>query len=234
VRTRPIAGEFATRWRAGIAYALLGVVLMLTVALPITAFWRDARLAVDTLGPFALFEGQVVLATFLLLWFLLQGGVPARPFLHLPRGRWASRMAEGVRVGVVGWLVTMVVMIPLGILAHTRNIVPHEGFAELMAWMARRPIPLRLALITVAMIVEEAFFRAFLQPRFGFAIATVWFALTHINYGSPLMGGGVLVIGWVLGRTFRRTNDLAVCAIAHGTFDAIQLLVILPLAAARL
>jgi membrane protease YdiL (CAAX protease family) len=100
--------------------------------------------------------------------------------------------------------------------------------------MARRPILLRLALIGVAMSVEEAFFRAFLQPRFGLAIATVWFALSHLNYGSPLMGGGVLVIGWVLGRAFGRTSDLAVCAIAHGTFDAIQLLVILPLIAAHL
>ena len=84
------------------------------------------------------------------------------------------------------------------------------------------------------MVIEEAFFRAFLQPRFGLATATVSFALSHANYGSPVMGSGVLVIGLILGLTFRRHQDLAICALAHGTFDGIQLLIVLPFVASRL
>jgi len=103
-----------------------------------------------------------------------------------------------------------------------------------MVWMARRPLTLRLGLIVTAMVVEEAFFRAFVQARVGIVLATLWFALGHMNYGSPTMGLGVLVIGVVLGRAYQRTEDIAICAIAHGTFDAIQLLVVLPLIAAHL
>jgi membrane protease YdiL (CAAX protease family) len=234
VTNRSIAGEFPAPWRAACAYGLLGAVLLLIVALPIATFWRGEPLTVETIGPLTLFAGQGVLATFLLLWFLLRRRAPLRSFLHLPRGHWAARVTEGIRIGVFGWLVTMAAMAVLGIVARAAGIAPHEGFAALMVWMARRPLPLRLALIAVAMVVEEAFFRAFLQPRVGLPIATLCFALSHVNYGSPIMSGGVLVIGWVLGHTFLRTQDLAVCAVAHGTFDAIQLLLILPLIAARM
>ncbi|MBI3768083.1 MAG: CPBP family intramembrane metalloprotease [Deltaproteobacteria bacterium] len=231
---RSTAGEFPTPWRAVCAYGLLGAVLLLIVALPIATFWRGEPLTVETIDTLKLFEGQGVLAAFLLLWFFLRGRPPLRSFLYLPRGHWAARVAEGIGVGVFGWLVTMTAMIVLGIVARTAGTAPHAGFVELMVWLARRPLPLRLSLIGVAMVVEEAFFRGFLQSRVGLAIATLAFALSHVNYGSPIMGGGVLVIGWVLGRAFHRTQDLAVCAVAHGTFDAIQLLLILPLIASRM
>ena len=216
------AGEFPTAWRAACAYSLLVAVLALTVGLPIVSFWLDEPIAADTIQPLHLFTGQIVLAAFLALWFLCQDRADLRTFLHLPAGRWRERIVEGVRVGVLGWLVTMGAMVVLGTLAQAAGAQPKEGFADLMVWMAKRPLPLRLALIGAAMITEEAFFRSFLQSRFGIAIATTCFALSHVNYGSPAMGGGVFVIGLVLGRAFRRTDDLAVCAVAHGVFDAIQ------------
>lgn len=227
------AREFASPWRAACAYVLLAVVLLLTTALPIATFWIDRPLTVAAIGPLQLFQGQAILAVFLAAWFLLQQRSDLRTFLHLPRGRWAPRIAEGIVVGVRGWLVTMTVMVVLGVVAQLAGVAPHEGFAELMVWMARRSIALRLALIVAAMVLEEAFFRGFLQPRIGLTLATLCFALSHVNYGSPTMGGGVFVIGWILGRAFQRSDDLAVCAVAHGTFDAIQLLVVLPLIAAR-
>jgi membrane protease YdiL (CAAX protease family) len=231
---RPPIAEFPAAWRALFAYVLLGAVLLATVLLPIATCWRGEALALDAIGALGLFQGQAVLAAFLLSWFVLQDRDSWRSFLHLPRGRWIARIAESMHVGVRGWLITMAAMVVLGVLARRGGVTPHERFADLIVWMAQRPVSLRVALIAVAMVVEEAFFRAFLQPRVGLALATLWFALSHVNYGSPMMGGGVLVIGWIFGRTFRRTDDLAICAIAHGTFDAIQLLVILPLIAARM
>jgi membrane protease YdiL (CAAX protease family) len=115
-----------------------------------------------------------------------------------------------------------------------RDRDPRPSFTDVVVWMAQRPLPLRVAVIVVAMVVEEAFFRGFLQPRFGIVTATLCFALGHVNYGSPIMGGGVFVIGLVLALAFRRYDDLAVCAVAHGVFDAIQLLIILPLIASQL
>jgi membrane protease YdiL (CAAX protease family) len=117
---------------------------------------------------------------------------------------------------------------------ETEPGAPPEEFVGFITWLARRPFGLRLALVLTAMTVEEAFFRAFLQPRIGIALATLAFALGHVGYGSPQMGAGVLVIGLVLALDFRRRGDLAVCAIAHGVFDAIQLLIVLPLAASQL
>jgi len=228
------APEFTTPWRAAVAYGLFALVLLLTVALPIFTFWRGATLTVDTLGAGGLFQGQLVLAAFLLGWFLLQQRAGLRAFLHLRAGAWSRRMADGLWIGLRGWLITMVVMAALGIAAHGTGVQPNAGFADLILWMARRPFLLRVGVIVTAMIVEEAFFRAFLQPRVGLVLATLLFALSHVNYGSPTMGGGVFVIGWILGRAFTRTDDLATCAVAHGTFDAIQLLVVLPLVASQL
>jgi membrane protease YdiL (CAAX protease family) len=232
--TGVVAGEFPTPWRAACAYGLLAIVLLLTLVLPIATFWHGKPVATEALGLVGLFTGQVVLASFLVLWFLLRTRTSVRSFLRLPAGGWTWRIVEGLRVGILGWVVTMTAMIGLGILAHADMIAPRPGFAKLVIWMAQRPLALRLALIAVAMVVEEAFFRAFVQARLGLLIATLWFALSHMNYGSPMMGVGVLVIGTVLGRAYERTGDLAVCAVAHGTFDAIQLLVVLPLVAARI
>ncbi len=233
----PIAGdraEFSSRRRAVLACTLLAVVITLTVGLPILTFWRGTSITVDTLGPGGLFQGQLVLAAFLLGWFVLQDRAGWRAFLHLPSGRWEARLAEGLRTGARGWFLTMVVMVVLGLAAHRAGVQPAAGFADVMVWMARRPLALRALVIVVAMVVEEAFFRAFLQPRIGLTLATCCFALSHVNYGSPTMGGGVFVIGWILGRAFARSDDLAVCAIAHGTFDAIQLLIVLPLLVSQL
>ncbi len=231
---RLVGTEFPTSWRAVCAYGLLAIVFVLTVALPIATYWRGQPVNAETMGLVALFAGQGVLASFLVLWFILRTRTSVRSFVKLPAGRWVSRIAEGVRVGILGWLLTMTAMIMLGIVAGAGTLAPHPGFAQLMVWMARRPLMLRLGLIVAAMIVEEAFFRAFVQARVGIVIATLWFALSHMNYGSPTMGMGVLVIGAVLGRAYQRTEDLAICAVAHGTFDAIQLLIVLPLIASHL
>jgi membrane protease YdiL (CAAX protease family) len=234
VTEQRIDEEFASTARAAWAYGLLVLVLLATVGLPIATFWRGEPLRVETIGPLDLFQGQAVLAGFLLLWFALQQRADLRTFLQLPVGRWTARVREGLRVGVSGWLITMGAMIVLGAAAQAMGVAPHAGFTELMVWMAKRTMLLRIALIATAMVVEEAFFRAFLQPRFGLVPATLCFALSHVNYGSPTMSAGVFVIGWILGRAFEREGDLAICAVAHGTFDAIQLLIVLPLIASHL
>lgn len=226
--------EFSAPWRALLAYVLLAAVLTVTVALPIASAWRGLPARVDALSPVGLFAGQAILAAFLTLWFVLQDRLRLREFLHVARGRWAARVASGVGIGAAGWVVTIAAMGLLAAVARGAAIEPQQGFADIVFWLATRPLGLRLLLIAAAMTVEEAFFRAFLQPRFGWLTATLCFALAHVGYGSPIMGGGVLVIGGILGRTFRRHDDLVVCAVAHGVFDAIQLLIVLPIVAAQL
>jgi membrane protease YdiL (CAAX protease family) len=225
--------EFSVRWRRVVAYASLGVVLVVIVGLPMI----DARDAPTTdLGGFGLlqiFSGQIALAAFLAVWFCLQQRDDLRTFLALPVRPWWPRVRRGVRVGFSGWIVTLAAMSLLTAIAGLAGLQPREGFTDVIRWLATRPFAFRLALVAAAMTVEEAFFRAFLQRRIGLLAATACFAISHMNYGSPAMGGGVFVIGALLGLAFRRERDLAVCVVGHGTFDAIQLLVVLPLIATR-
>jgi membrane protease YdiL (CAAX protease family) len=229
--------EFPDRRRAALATALLLGVLAVTVGLPVLTAWRRTPVAIATLGIFDLFAIHIMLALFLTAWFVLQRRASARAFLALPAQPWGPRLVAGLKLGVLGWLLTVAAMVVLTLATkatETEPGAPPEEFVGFITWLARRPFGLRLALVLTAMTVEEAFFRAFLQPRIGIALATLAFALGHVGYGSPQMGAGVLVIGLVLALDFRRRGDLAVCAIAHGVFDAIQLLIVLPLAASQL
>jgi membrane protease YdiL (CAAX protease family) len=80
----------------------------------------------------------------------------------------------------------------------------------------------------VAMTVEEAFFRGFLQPRVGLVVSSILFAFSHFSYGLPFMIVVVFTISLIIGRAFERAGDLLPCVVAHGIFDGVQLLVILP------
>jgi len=225
--------EFRDPWRAVVAYALLGMVLGIIVALPLVGA-QAAPSDLAAIGLLEIFSGQIVLAAFLLLWFCLQQRDGLRTFLALPAERWSVRVLRGLRLGISGWAITLGAMAVLSVLTRLVALEPRDDFKDLVIWLATRPLAFRVALVLVAMTVEEAFFRAFLQPRIGLLGATACFAISHLNYGSPAMGGGVFVIGAMLGLAFRRHRDLAVCVIGHGTFDAIQLLVVLPWAATRL
>ncbi len=228
-----MTAEFHERWRGIVAYALLAAVLAVIVVLPMVGAHDAAPTDLTGLGLLGIFSGQIVLAAFLALWFCLQQRDDLRTFLALPARPWWPRMRRGVRVGFSGWLVTLAAMSLLTGIAQLAGVQAREGFTDVILWLATRPFVFRVALVLAAMTVEEAFFRAFLQRRIGLFAATACFAISHMNYGSPAMGGGVFVIGALLGLAFRRDGDLAVCVVGHGTFDAIQLLVVLPLIASR-
>ncbi|MBU6283179.1 CPBP family intramembrane metalloprotease, partial [bacterium] len=93
-------------------------------------------------------------------------------------------------------------------------------------------VPRRLLLVASAGVFEEAFFRGFLQPRAGLLLSSLLFTASHAGYGSPLLMVGVLLLSLVLGRLFRERQDVLPCMVAHSVFDAVQLLVVLPLVAA--
>ena len=94
------------------------------------------------------------------------------------------------------------------------------------------PLGVRIALVCSAGVVEELFFRSFLQSRSGLLLSTLLFTASHTSYGLPLMLVGVFVVSVVLGRLFRERDDVVPCMIAHALFDAIQLFVILPMVVA--
>ena len=96
-------------------------------------------------------------------------------------------------------------------------------------WLVSQPLGIRLAIVVSAMVVEELFFRSFLQTRVGPLAATLMFTAAHGVYGQPLVLVGILVISTVLSATFVLYGNVLPCIVAHGVFDAIQMFVLIPL-----
>ena len=88
---------------------------------------------------------------------------------------------------------------------------------------------IRLGIVLSAMVVEELFFRSFLQTRVGAVAATLMFTAAHGAYGQPLVLVGILVISAVLSIAYVLYGNVLPCIIAHGVFDAIQMFVFIPL-----
>jgi membrane protease YdiL (CAAX protease family) len=227
---RFLAQDFVGRRRQAVgALSLIGI-------LSVAVF--DPAVSSETLGNIqpeqiwfpALFAGHFLLATFLVAWWRLGHRRSLASFLHLD----SSSLGDlwlGSRVGVAGWCLTIVTMVTIGlaIMPLSAGDATQEA-PTFMLWLADLPLNHKLLIIVAAMTVEEAFFRGFLQPRVGWIPSTLLFAVAHASYGMPIMLVGVFVISLVIGWLFRRTGRLLPCIVAHGVFDAIQLLVVIPLA----
>jgi membrane protease YdiL (CAAX protease family) len=230
VGRRPYADEFHGRLRQMLAACLLTGILAVAVFFPVTSFGEAEAIDPSTLWFPSLLTGHSILAAFLFLWWRLRGDISLGAFLHVSAGAGWHKVRQGIITGCVGWVVTvMITGMAAGLFALTGGqLSTSTEMSPLIAWMADLPLPYRLTIIAVAMTVEEAFFRGFLQPRFGLPVSSVLFALSHFSYGLPFMIVGVFAISLIIGRTFERCNDLLPCIVAHGIFDGVQLLVILP------
>ena len=82
-------------------------------------------------------------------------------------------------------------------------------------------------------VVEELFFRGLLQPRVGLVFATVLFACAHLSYDQPFLLVGVSLLSVAYGLLVRWRQSLWAAMVAHFVFDAIQLLVVIPLVLER-
>jgi len=247
-RLRLELGSFPSRWRAVVATALLVLVVAVIVLRPIAAMVDPAEV-VDLEGAsFArLFAAHAVLAAFLLAWWALAGFPPPAGFLSVPGPDLWRRLVIGVGAGVAVWVLTIGTMSLIGgllvylaggfsgggadaaaaVAPDAAGVVP-----EAVGYLVGLSVPKRLLLVASAGLFEEAFFRSFLQPRAGLLLSTVLFTASHAGYGSPLLLVGVFVLSLALGRLFREQRDAIPCMVAHAVFDAIQLLVVLPVVAA--
>jgi membrane protease YdiL (CAAX protease family) len=82
-----------------------------------------------------------------------------------------------------------------------------------------------LLLAAVSGLAEEAFFRGALQPRVGWALATLLFGLAHFHPRRELrvwsLSAGLAGLGFAA--LFELSGDLLAPAIAHGTVNAVNL-----------
>lgn len=228
------AEEFPSASRKAFAMAILVLTLAIACFLPLLEFPEtDPNRELGDLPFGALFVGHALLVSFLFVWWLLVGRPRIGAFLHLGTG--TKELQDGLRLGaaagVAAWAVTMTTMAIVGTVAANvePGSVPEGGEVPAtvgvivgLAWYER------LALVLSAGVVEEAFFRSFLQTRCGLMLSSVLFATSHMSYGLPLMVVGVFAVSVVFGLVFRARRDVFPCMVAHAVFDAIQLFLILP------
>jgi membrane protease YdiL (CAAX protease family) len=230
----PYRDELRSPARQVIGLLLWFLVLTLVVFLPVTGLQDGVDLDPETLWFPGLFLGHAAIAVFLFGWWKLRADVPLAGFLWVSARSLGEKIARGVLIGVAGWGLTVTITgVAVGGLSDSAAATAAE-VPKVMIWMATLPLPEKLGIILAAMTVEEAFFRAFLQPRIGLALSSLLFALSHFSYGLPFLVIGVFCISLVLGVTFERAKDLTPCIVAHGVFDAVQLLIVLPWAVGNL
>jgi membrane protease YdiL (CAAX protease family) len=213
------------RRRAG-ALVAFGVTLAATTILP--AFQLGRPIDPRRLSLPSILALQQLLALFLLVWWLLSGRPPLRKFLALETSDPVGQAKLGVGVGLAGWGLTVAAgLIVLGVLRFA-GLEEVRPIPPLVRWLASQPFGSRLVLVAAAMTVEEAFFRSFLQRRLGAVPASILFLVSHGGYGDPLFFVGLLAITATLAVTFEKTGSVVAPMVAHGVFNGVQLLLILP------
>jgi membrane protease YdiL (CAAX protease family) len=80
-----------------------------------------------------------------------------------------------------------------------------------------------IALGLTAGISEELLFRGAVQPRLGLLLASVLFAIGHLQYGLTMATLEIFVIGLVLGLVRNRTHT-TICILIHASYNTISTL----------
>jgi membrane protease YdiL (CAAX protease family) len=238
-RSRAVFAEdgFEEPGRRAVAVGLLAGVLLLTVAIPFAGGLVGSQPDTKELSLVSVFAVHAILLFFLACYYALSGRRSLRDFLGLKSERPAHDAASGILIGLAGWILTILAaMVLLGVwyLASRRfrstAAGGAPGISPMIVWLVSQPLWVKLSIVVSAMVVEELFFRSFLQTRVGPVAATLMFTAAHGVYGQPLVLVGILVISTVLSVTYATYRNVLPCIVAHGVFDAIQMFVVIPAA----
>jgi membrane protease YdiL (CAAX protease family) len=231
---------FRSPVRRALAFAALAVVLFRGVFLPLGMIGLDVEVDLSAVHPAQLFGLHLMMIAVLLVWFFAgfakEEGLPLGRrfaeqlgFLAPDVGR---ELGIGVVLGIAAWLGVLAVALVLGLLLYAlggEEMLPKRP-PDLVPWIAGLPIALRVLASLSAGVVEETFFRGFLQPRIGLLASTALFVLAHASYGQPFMLVGVTLLSLIYGLLVRWRQSLWAAIAAHVLFDAVQLLVVIPAA----
>ncbi len=219
------------------AGAGLTLVFFVGVFYPAMSFDLELEIDLDALSPIHLFVPQLLLAGWLAAWWWL-GFAPARGGPEPPpasrlglRARdLGSELWIGLTAGLAGWLAVLTAAALLGavVTAAGGEDLVDRAPAEQIVWLASLPVAWRLAISLAAGVVEELFFRGFLQPRVGVAASTLLFVGAHLAYGEPFMLFGVTLLSLFYAWLAAWRRSVWAAMTAHALFDAVQLLLIIP------
>jgi membrane protease YdiL (CAAX protease family) len=138
----------------------------------------------------------------------------------------------GVMLGIGAWVAVIVaLMVIAGVVLALggQNAIPKSPPA-LIPLIAGLPIWVRFLVSLSAGVVEESFFRGFLQPRIGILASTGFFVLAHLSYGQPFMLVGISLLSLIYAFLVKWRQNVWPAMAAHALFDGVQLLVVVPAA----
>lgn len=238
----PLATQLGPVIRRAIALTVIALVLWIGVLGPLASIGAKTAQKFTGVPTPELFLLHVLFIFTLVVWFIA-GYVPAVGAQPLDWWRgwtrqlgWRTRrpvqeLGLGVGAGVISWLVVLLLVMLIGMIVYAlggEDLLPQSP-PPMLEWIVGLPFAVRLGLALSAGLVEETFFRGFLQPRVGIVFSSVLFILAHLSYGQPFMLVGVAMLSFIFAGLVRWRQSIWAAAAAHATFDGIQLLVIMPL-----
>lgn len=138
----------------------------------------------------------------------------------------------GVLLGIGAWVAVLVALMAIAGVAWAlggENAIPKSPPA-LIPLIAGLPVWVRFLVSLSAGVVEESFFRGFLQPRIGILASTGFFVLAHLSYGQPFMLVGIALLSLIYAFLVKWRQNVWPAMAAHALFDGVQLLVVVPAA----
>jgi membrane protease YdiL (CAAX protease family) len=138
----------------------------------------------------------------------------------------------GLLLGIAAWGIVLAAALAMGGIIWAlggEDALPKQPPA-LVPWIAALPVGVRILISLSAGVVEETFFRGFLQPRIGIFLSTLLFVFAHFSYGQPLMLVGIGTLSLIYALLVRWRQNIWPAIAAHVLFDAVQLLVVIPYA----
>jgi len=234
------AGDEDRAWismlRRSLAIVLLAGVFWVGVFGALATLGQTPVADFGSVGVGALFVLHIIFAATLVIWYLLGfGGFQSftwtRQFGLAVKAVWRE-IGIGLGAGIAGWMAVIAALLAVGAVVMTlggEDALPQTA-PPMISWIVGLPIVVRLGVSLSAGLFEELFFRGFLQPRVGIGLSTVFFVLAHANYEQPMMLLGVGLLSLIFAALVKWRQNIWAAVTAHAVFDAIQLLIVVPLA----
>ena len=136
----------------------------------------------------------------------------------------------GSGLGILIWLAVLVclfVVVAALVALGYSHLLPSTP-PPMIGWIVSLPLGLRLLVSVSAGLVEESFFRGFLQPRLGIIGSSFLFVVAHASYDQPFLLVGVTLLSLAYAGLAVWRQSIWAAVAAHTVFDAVQLLVVIP------
>jgi len=136
----------------------------------------------------------------------------------------------GIVLGLAAWVAVLLALMAFAGLLWAvggEDAVPQQP-PSVVPFIAGLPILIRMLISLSAGVVEESFFRGFLQPRIGILLSTAFFALAHLSYGQPFLLIGITLLSLIYAFLVKWRQNLWPSIAAHTLFDGVQLLIVVP------